>query len=120
VNGWVDDQLRALISIRVAATKAGPRMEVAAWIDTAFNGGLAIPRRQVQQLGLVQESSAEAILADGQTVQLETYACFIDWLGVTYQTQIVANDGTYPLLGTTLLDHRKLEIDYESKTVTLV
>jgi clan AA aspartic protease len=120
VNGWVDDQLRALISVPVAATKAGPQTEVAAWIDTAFNGGLAIPRKQVEQLGLIQESSAEAILADGQTVQLETYVCFIDWFGATYETQVVANDGTYPLLGTMMLEHRKVEIDYEAKTVTLV
>jgi predicted aspartyl protease len=40
------------------------------WIDTAFNGGLAIPHKQAAELGLVQESSAEAILADGSCVEL--------------------------------------------------
>ena len=120
MNGWVDDQLRALISVPMAATREGPRTELTTWIDTAFNGGLAIPLQQVEQLRLVQESSAEATLADGHTVQLATYACFIDWFGATYETQIVANDGSYPLLGTMLLENRQVEIDYRPKTVTLI
>jgi clan AA aspartic protease len=117
--GFVDDELRALVSVPVASAKAGQRTELAAWIDTAFDGGLVLPRQQIELLGLVKESSAEAILADGNTVELETYACFFDWFGATYETQIVANDGQFPLLGTMLLSDRKLEIDYKAKTVTL-
>jgi clan AA aspartic protease len=119
VNGLVDDKLRALISVSVAATNAGDRTELAVWIDTAFNGGLVIPHKHIESLGLVKESSAEAILADGKTVELETYACFFDWFGATYETQIVANDGTYPLLGTMLLSGHKLEIDYDAETVVV-
>jgi clan AA aspartic protease len=119
MNGFVDDKSRALVSVPVAATKAGQRTELAAWIDTAFNGGLVLPRHLIELLGLVKESSAEAILADGNTVELETYACFFDWFGATYETQIVANDGEYPLLGTMLLTDRKLEIDYKATTVAL-
>jgi hypothetical protein len=50
----------------------------------------------------------------------ETFGCYIDWFGGTYQTQIVASDGTYPLLGTTLLDGHRLVIDYAAKTVELI
>lgn len=120
MNGFVDEKLRALISVTVAATNEGDRTELAVWIDTAFNGGLLIPRKQIESLGLVKESSAEAILADGKTVELETYACLLDWFGTTYETQIIANDGDYPLLGTMLLSGRKLEIDYEAKTVAVM
>lgn len=119
MNGVVDEELRAIVQVPVARAKTGQRTELAAWIDTAFNGGLVIPHAQIELLGLVQESSAEAILADGKTVALETYACFLDWFGATYEMQIVANDGKYPLLGTMLLADRKLEIDYKAKTVTL-
>lgn len=80
---------------------------------------LSFPGGTSSHSGLVKESSAEAILADGRTVELETYACFYDWFGATYETQIVANDGEYPLLGTMLLADRKLEIDYRSRTVTV-
>jgi predicted aspartyl protease len=89
------------------------------WIDTAFIGGLAIPHKQVAERGLVKESSAEAILADGRCVELETFACFFDWFGNCYETQVSASDGEYPLLGTMLLDGHHLGIDYTAKTVEL-
>jgi clan AA aspartic protease len=115
----VDDRLRALLRVPVSAARDGSRTDIAVWIDTAFIGGLAIPRKQVAELGLVKESSAEAILADGSSVELETFACFLDWFGNTYETQAVASDGEYPLLGTMLLDGRRLDINYAAKTVEL-
>jgi len=117
VKGIVDDELRALLNVPVSASRDGHRTEIVVWIDTAFNGGLVIPRKQIAALGLVTQSSAEAVLADGHSVELETYACFIDWFEVTYETQIVANDGEYPLLGTMLLAGRRLDVDYRAKTV---
>jgi clan AA aspartic protease len=119
VNGLVDEKLRALIRVPVSASKEGERHEIAVWIDTAFNGGLVIPKSRIEQLGLIQESAAEAVLANGQLVQLETYQCFLNWFGETYETQIVANDSEFPLLGTMLLDGRRLEVDYQSKTVEI-
>ena len=68
---------------------------------------------------MVKESSAEALLADGHFVELETFACFIDWFGNSYETQIAASDGQYPLLGTLLLDGHRLDINYGAKTVEL-
>jgi predicted aspartyl protease len=104
VNGHVDDQLRALLRVPVSRSRDGERTDLVVWIDTAFNGGLTIPREQVTALGLAKESSAEAILADGRSVELETFACYFDWFGNTYETQVIASDGKYPLLGTMLLD----------------
>jgi hypothetical protein len=75
VKGFVDDSLRALLRVPLSASRAGSRTDVMVWIDTAFNGGLAIPRKQVSDLGLVKESSAEAILVDGRSAELETFAC---------------------------------------------
>ncbi|MFO0927217.1 MAG: hypothetical protein U0736_09280 [Gemmataceae bacterium] len=48
------------------------------------------------------------------------YACFLDWFGHTYETQIIASDGEYPLLGTMLLADRRLDINYPAKTVELI
>ena len=67
MNGRVDESVRALIPISVAASADDERTEILAWVDTAFNGGLTIPRARIQSLGLVQESSAEAVLADGSS-----------------------------------------------------
>ena len=119
MKGIVDDRLRALLHVPLSASREGERTETEVWIDTAFNGGLAIPRKQVAELGLVQESSAEAILADGRSVELETVACVVDWFGKSYATQIAASDGEYSLLGTMLLDGHCLDVNYGAKTVEL-
>lgn len=70
-------------------------------------------------LGLVQESSVEAILADGNIVELELFRCYLEWFGDLFETQIVASDGEYPLLGTMLLDGHRVVIDYPAKGVEL-
>ena len=118
--GIVDEQLRALIKVPISNTLEGPRTEITVWVDTAFNGGLVIPKRIVSELQLLKESSAEAMLADGNLVELETFACFFDWFGNSYETQIVANDGMYPLLGTMMLKGRRLIVDYNDLTVELI
>ena len=58
-------------------------------------------------------------MADGNPIELETFACFLDWFGNSYETQIIANYGEFPLLGTMLLDGHRLDIDYKAKTVEL-
>lgn len=71
--GHVDDRLRALIRVPLGASADEPRREILAWVDTAFNGGLTVPRGLTTGLGFAPGRSAEAILAGGQTVVLETY-----------------------------------------------
>jgi predicted aspartyl protease len=87
LKGSVDDKLRALVRVPVSAVGDGKREEIDVWIDTAFNGTLVLPRKQIAALGLVQQSSAEAILADGRSVELETFACLFDWFGNSYETR---------------------------------
>ena len=119
MNGIVDESRRALLDVPVAADKDAMKEPLRVWIDTAFNGCLAIPRPQIERLGLKQASTTQAILADGQLVDLETFTCYLDWFGSVYRTQAVANDGEFPLLGTMLLADRKLMIDYTTKSVVL-
>ena len=57
MKGLVDDRLRALLQVPVSASRDGDRSAILAWIDTAFNGGLVIARKQIAELGLVRESS---------------------------------------------------------------
>jgi predicted aspartyl protease len=119
MTGRVDGQLRALLRLPLAASQDGPRQDLEAWVDTAFNGGLALPRPVVAGLGLPQEASTDAVLADGRTVTVEMFGCYLDWFGGTYQTQVVAGDAVHPLLETQLLAGRRLVIDYAAGTVEL-
>jgi predicted aspartyl protease len=68
---------------------------------------------------LPQESATDAVLADGRAVTVELFGCHLDWFGNTYQTEVVASEAAYPLLGTQLLAGRKLVIDYAAGTVEL-
>lgn len=52
MNGEVDDELRALLEIQVGAKSGGEKTMATAWIDTAFNGGLVLPRTDIERLGL--------------------------------------------------------------------
>jgi len=119
VTGRVDGQLRALLRVTVAASADGPRTEVEAWVDTAFNGGLTLPRSVAAGLGLPQDAASEALLADGSRVALEAFGCGLDWFGATYRVQAVTTDGVFPLLGTQLLAGRRLTVDYAAGTVEL-
>lgn len=119
LTGQVDDALRALIRIPLRAAPNAPPQEMVAWVDTAFNGGLTIPRSLIAGLGLPQEGAVEAVLANGQSVELETFDCYLDWFGATYRLQVIASDAAHPLLGTLLLSGRRLIIDYAGKTVEL-
>lgn len=80
MNGFVDDELRALLEVQIGATAVSVTSGVVAWIDTAFNGGLVLPRNESERLELKECSSTPAILADGQQVELPMFTCYLDWL----------------------------------------
>lgn len=119
MNGRVEGQLRALLAVQLGVERTGSRRTVEAWVDTAFNGGLVLPRSLIHAMNLPQESSAEAVLADGRTIELELFGCHLDWFGSIYKTQVVAGDGAHPLLGTQLLAGHRLTIDYAAGLVNL-
>jgi clan AA aspartic protease len=119
MKGFVDDQWRALLRVPVSASRHGDRTEVLVWIDTAFNGGLLMPQNMIAELKLAPQASVDAILADGNSVELPMFSCFLDWFGNCYETEVASSDAKFALLGTMLLANRDLHIDYRSKSITL-
>ncbi len=119
MNGHVDEEQRALLEISIAGTPNTAKSTILVWVDTAFNGGLVLPRSDIERFGLQEYSSTPAVLADGQKVELPTFTCYLNWFGNEYRTQVVANEGAHPLLGTSLLNDHDLQISYKRKTVTL-
>ncbi len=119
MTGNVDELLRALLEVSVRRQPSGEAASVTVWIDTAFNGHLVFSKKLIDQLGLEQEAATDAILADGRQVTLESYVCYVDWLGAMVTAQLIANEGQLPLLGTELLAGRLLQIDYAKKRVAV-
>jgi clan AA aspartic protease len=119
VIGIVDEHNRALLEIAASGKLSGPYVPTTAWIDTAFDGHLVFSESLIESLDLETLAETEAILADGSKVVLETFLCYVDWFRQQVPLQVIANEGKFPLLGTGLLQHRVLHIDYAQKSLTL-
>lgn len=120
MNGFVDNSNRALMSVSVSASDSNQPVEVEVWTDTAIDGHFVMSTNLIKELGLDTLAETEAVLADGPQVILQSYVCYMEWFGQTIAAQVIENDGKYPLLGTALLDNRRLSIDYAAKSVKLI
>lgn len=78
-----------------------------------------MPRGQIAALQLPEGYSIRATLADGSEVEIKTYAGEVEWFGVRRTTEVIASDGTIPLLGTGLLRGHDLAISYRRMTIEL-
>ncbi len=119
MNGHVDSNGRALVTVSIRPSNAATIRELPVWIDTGFNGDLVLPQQQIDDLALPHSRTVKAILADGSEVALKTYACLIDWFGEQRDLEVVANEGEYPLLGVGLLLGHDLHISYRSSEITI-
>jgi len=115
--GNVDNSGRALLTLRIRAAESEKSHELVVWIDTGFDGDLVVSRSIIELLGPEQSAGVQATLADGTSVILETYRCWVDWLGELRQVEVVANEGRFPLLGIGLLRNHRLVIDYRTAEV---
>jgi len=109
VNGRVDDFGRALLTLSVRAKRDAEATDIQAWIDTAFNGELVMPGRLIESARLEQTAVIEARVADGSTVMLESFTCYLDWFGEDRPVEVIANEGEFPLLGIGLLTGHRVK-----------
>lgn len=114
MRGVVDERGRALLRISIARNSNSKVSAIDVWVDTGFTGELVLPQSLIDSLDLPHSGSADAILADGSQVKLNTYHCEFDWFGRSKSIEVVANRGDYPLLGVGLLLGLDLRINYQS------
>ena len=119
MNGHVDESRRALLQLKIGNSASQQLSTVTVWVDTAFDGFLVFSKTLIDSLQLQQEAATEAILADGSSVVLESYICYVEWFDTVVTAQVIANEGKLPLLGTELLADRKLVVDYRDKSITV-
>ncbi len=119
MNGFVDVQGRALLTIPVYAEPGALATEIEARIDTGFTGELVMPRSQIDRLGLKPGLMVRAVLADGRNSRLKSFVAWIDWFGETLEVEAVAGEGQTTLLGVGLMLEHRLVVDYNSLKLTL-
>lgn len=117
--GSVDQAGRALLDIQLQCSPDGATSELAAWIDTGFTGELVLPQSHIDGMSLMLTGTVSATLADGSRAILKTYECYVPWFEGVRRLEVVANDGTCPLIGVGLLLGRRLLIDYRSREISL-
>jgi clan AA aspartic protease len=119
MNGWVDLQDRALLTVEVRPAQAAPALSLEAWIDTGFTGELVMPRSQIEGLNLKRGLMVNAILGDGRKSRMDTFAAWIDWFGELREVEVIASEGRSTLLGVGLMLSHRLVVDYSMLQVTL-
>jgi len=119
MRGSIDEDGRALLTLRIGPGSESQPVAIAAWIDTGFTGDLVLPQATIDALALRQSGSVDAILADGSQIEVKTYTCLVNWFGAERRLEVIANDGDYPLLGVGLLLGLELRANYHTMELVL-
>lgn len=119
MNGCVDLQGRALLTVPILTEPDAAVSSIEVWIDTGFTGELVMPRSQIDRLGLKPGLMVRAVLADGRNSRLKSFVAWIDWFDERLEVEVVAGEGQTTLLGVGLMLGRRLVVDYSSLELTL-
>lgn len=83
---------------------------VAAFVDTAFTGALALPTEMIRELGLTEQGHRVVQLAYGRR-RSGIYGAVVSWFGQPRAVPVHETDDK-PLVGNMLLDGCRLMIDF--------
>jgi len=111
ITGVVTGDRDAVLTFRVRGP-AGNECDITALIDTGFDGMLSLPRALVTSLGLIYRQQGRALLADGRESLFDIYEARLLWEGC-WRRVSVDETGTWPLVGTALLDGNELKIQFQ-------
>ena len=114
MHGYLDEINQAFLTIDLGH---GP---LDYQIDTGFSGAILIGEEYFDFDDRVSEADVDAVLAMGQMQSLKTYRFVIRWLEEEVMLPVFVGPGTDCLVGTTLLNPHRLELDYGLRTVRLV
>jgi clan AA aspartic protease len=101
-------QARIEVSFRLTGQ---PDAAIGFVVDTGFAGALSLPQAAISALGFPFFEQIDAILADDTAVQVDGHFATIGWDGTDLDIAVLAM-GRRSLLGTALLDGRRLTADF--------
>ncbi len=109
-EGTVNVRHEAVVKLRLRGP-SGVETELAALVDTAFTGYLALPPDIASNLlGLTRRTTGNAKLGDGSSRGFDVFAADVWWSG-GWRTVSAAALGRDPLVGMRLLAGHRLTID---------
>ncbi len=113
VNGRVNDQLDALVHMRLLAGRV-----IECLVDTGARCALVLPHALVDELGLTITGGFKELEMVGHSRKQALVALAqIEWLGETRYVEVIVQDDF--IIGTELLKDALLVIDYHARTLTI-
>lgn len=113
VEGKLTARREALVTLRVVAGA-----EVECLVDTGATLALVLPAHMVERLGLPLVGYDENItLAGGIRTGAPIALAQVEWLGEVVSVEVIVQEDF--IIGTELLGHGRLVIDYPAGTVTI-
>ncbi len=88
-------------------------------IDTSFNGDLELPEELRASLNARYVGRVASALAGGQCIEEDVYVVEFPFDGHILHAEATFVAGTHLLIGTHLLRHYKLDIDFVEQSVQL-
>jgi clan AA aspartic protease len=98
ITGVVTASLQAIIRLTVRGPEGQEQEEIAAVIDTGFDGTLTLPPALIATLGLAWRGRGRALLADGSESLFDIYEAIIVWDGESRRIAVDEAD-LDPLIG---------------------
>lgn len=101
ITGEFTEDNQIIVKLTLFGTTERPA-EIAAILDTGFSDHLIVPFAVIQQLGLVEVDTVQAVMADGRTVGFSVCEVILEWDGDERAVPIFSGGGK-ALLGMALL-----------------
>jgi clan AA aspartic protease len=117
MTGYVDEYGQPKIELVVRGLQQEQSIETV--VDTGFNGDLCLPIPVAVQLGLPLVAYQFIELADGSVHRDLIFSGTAIFDKKEVAAEISVTDSEEALLGTGLLKDRKLEIGFESRSLTI-
>ena len=111
IRGRVGPGRRAFVEI-VLTGNQGQSLSIDAILDTGFEGYITLPPDVVSSISLATLAPSTYELADGQSVQFNTYLAMVSWHDRPRMVLALESNGV-PLLGAAMLWGSRVTLDME-------
>lgn len=109
IAGRVSPAFDPIINMQVANPRGGVS-DIAAVVDTGFNGWLTLPPATIKSLGLSWLRVGRASLADGSETLFDVFEAHVNWDGMRRVIPVDESDSD-PLVGMQLMHGFELRIE---------
>jgi clan AA aspartic protease len=108
IVGGVNSVREAVIALAVRGPEG--QIEVAAVVDTGFDGYISLSRAVISELGFRFHRRGRAVLADGSEIIFDVYEATVIWDGEPRRVEVDEAD-TDPLVGMGMLEGYELTVE---------